>query len=220
MSYGQKRSRATYQSMLFAPGPKRTYVRKPAASAGRSLLARKVAALNRMVELKLVERSAASTQVEDTGSLADVSELAQGDTSLTRTGIAILPTKVVVRQQYDASAATADSVVRMMIVQSKMGALVLADFPTFAACLTPAQLAKYNVLYDKRTLLSTTAGEATPQIAELTIECMPSRKVWYTEGSNFAISGGIYTFYVSNIAAASEGPLLLNYDAGLYFKDA
>ncbi len=179
--------------------------------------------LDKRIESKKVDNNVGGVDILTTPLFIDVYAMSQGVTGSTRVGVEINPTYMELKMgfigltvQFDAGA-----FIRLMVVQSKEGALVVGDMP--AAFGSAPDTDQYNILMDKMIILdghsSTTALPV--QFAwnwSKVLKKSPGirQTIRFDSATTATLSGGIYVFAIGSDVDIdiSDG-----YIRGLY-KDA
>lgn len=215
----------SYSAALDAPRSKKSRRGDPVKAAIASVQ-RQVSSLNRMVELKSHRSWFNNTGVGVGGYLLELSQVPEGDTSQSRTGLHIVPTLLDMRWQFESETADASSDFRLMIVQAKQGIPTGANFPAAFQGIAPADLARYNVLYDQLvTVNNEHVGDGTGGVVAVTVyktfhkTIKLNRKIWFNDGGSTAVNGGIYLYVVTTSTIVNH-PDVEFFDATMYFKDA
>lgn len=206
-------SRRTYRRTT-RPTYRRRYARKSVASTAHHALALARKA-QREKELKAFYLEG-TFPVTEIGSLVPMSEIPQGDTSITREGLVIYPTSVAVKINLTKDDLAPTSQVRIVIFKFKAGtANTVQDYfpssPQMFDFKSPNQQFESITLYDRVFSLSSNR----PQVFT-TIRASISGMITYGL-SNEPTTNGIYMIVFSDIT--TNGPTI-EYNSRLNFKDS
>ncbi len=123
------------------------------------------------VEYKHHNLSTTATAITDAGSVTQLSNLAQGDTSTTRDGGSVKWTSLQLTYQMKIHVSATTSMVRIMIVHDKQPnqaiftlADLLFDATIVDACTSPYNInnaSRFNIIYDKLHALNVNSSNST-----------------------------------------------------------
>ena len=187
-------------------------------------LSKAVARLRGDQERKQVNTSLLNTGIGTSGLLVPLDFVLQGDTSLTRSGLRIRPSKLEWNLVLESEIADVFNSMRMMIVQSKKGDLSSADFSGIYIPSTEVQLSRYTVLYDKHTMLENyhSGTAADPRTITRYVGSHGSvkvnRMIHYPDGSGVSTVGRLYAWFISDSAVINH-PDVEVFQAKLSFID-
>ncbi len=199
------------------------YGRKTYKKFSKTQLARntrKVNQLSRMVELKMHRSTTTNTGIGTASLLIPLDAISQGDSSSTREGLRISPDKVHIRVALESENADSYNLMRCMLIQSKVGVLTSANFPSVMQPVAPADLSRYTILYDKVYSLNSKdlGGVASDVISNFEIKRSVPNKIYYPDAGTAAYKGNLYIYFVSDSAAVPY-PDVEHMDCGFYYKD-
>ncbi len=156
-------------------------------------------------EKKQINSTILNTGVGTSGLLHALDSVAQGDSSVTRSGIRIRPTALEWNLILESEVADAYNSMRLMIVQSKKGPLTSADFAGVNIPSTEVQLSRYNVLYDRHFLLeSIHSGDAgdprkTTRYYQYHNKIKLNKLIHYPDApATTATTGNLYAWFISD----------------------
>lgn len=173
-------------------------------------LSKQVARLRGDQERKQINTSLLNTGIGTGGLLVPLDFVLQGDTSLTRSGLRIRPTKLEWNIVLESEVADTFNTMRMMVVQSKKGDLSSADFSGIYIPPDEVQLSRYTVHYDKHFMLeslhSGTAADplVKPHYVLSHGQVKISRMIHYPDGTGVSSTGRLYAWFISDSSVVNH----------------
>lgn len=187
-------------------------------------LTRKVNALQGLSETKTITRSLLNTGIGSAGHLAPLDVVAQGDTSITRSGLSIRPIAVEWNLVLESEVADAYNLMRMMIVQSRSGPLALSDFAGSGFPIGEIQKNNMTILFDSHYILNNDhSGTGADPLSTVRYsfhhgKVKIPRAITYANGSSDSDKNNLYVFFVSDSTVVNH-PDVEVFNALVTFKD-
>lgn len=188
-------------------------------------LKRRVRSLSSTIDVKNCFTSISDTGVGTAGLLTPLDVIAQGDSSLQRDSLAITPIELEWNLLLESEVADSHNTMRMMIVQSKGGAvLTSADFGGVLIPTSEAQRNRYTILYDKlfnleNFLATDSAGTfvaATKYYLSRGKVKVP-RKIHFPDAGSTSNAGSLYVWFISDSSAVAH-PDVETFESRLTYK--
>lgn len=165
--------------------------------------------LDKRLESKKIDSNVGGSDILNTPLFIDVYSMAQGATGATRIGVEISPTYLELKISITANSATLPvPFMRLMVVQSKEGPLVVGDMPAAYGGVPDTDL--FNVLTDRMVTFSYSPGVALASTVTAGFVWTYSKILKRAAGIRQTIrydsttaatnSGGIYVFAISGDA--------------------
>ncbi len=172
-------------------------------NGGRSLTAKVNRILDKRIETKFITKSFAQTDLLTTPFFTELSSMSQGVGESGRIGNQVNPTWMEAKIVFQAvGAVAANASLRIMVVQSKAGPLLVGDFPVLSGEVPDYD--NYNILYDRLLWLidGATGGQGYSWNYSKTLKRSVGIKQTIQYDSTTAASeeGGIYIFAVAGDA--------------------
>ncbi len=197
-----KASKKQKSNLTMALARKRTFKKRKRQDSLASQVNR---ILDKRIESKKVDNNVGGTDILATSLFIDVYSMSQGVTGATRVGVEINPTYMELKMGFISLATTAASgvFIRLMVVQSKEGALVVGDLPT--AFGSAPDTDQFNVLMDKIIAMEGHTSTVSLPLSfawnwSKVLKKSPGirQTIRYDSATAATLSGGIYVFAISS----------------------